>query len=213
MMGTEFLEIFEEWSESYDHTVKGHDIEYRDVFLHYEEILQKVASKANGDILEFGCGTGNLTKVLLTRGFKVTGIDPSTSMRKLALKKIGEETTILSGDFLNYPKDIFCETIVSTYAFHHLTDSEKDEAIAIYSKLLPISGKIVFADTMFESVEEYKKAIEKASNQGFRHLAADLQREYYTTIPILRDILEKHGFAVFFERCNHYVWIMEAVKQ
>ena len=33
-MGNHFVEIFDQWANSYDQTVTGHDLEYRDLFLH-----------------------------------------------------------------------------------------------------------------------------------------------------------------------------------
>ena len=105
------------------------------------------------------------------------------------------------------------QTIASSYAFHHLTDEEKAKAIASYSELLAPGGKIVFADTMYESVEAYQRAITDASQKGFHNLAKDLQSEYYTTIPVLSTIFENNAFDVHFEQCNDFVWIMEGVKK
>jgi putative AdoMet-dependent methyltransferase len=154
-----------------------------------------------------------LTKKLLDKSLNVTGIEPSVPMRKIAKTKLGTKVKILDGDFLHFPEIISIDTIVSTYAFHHLTDKEKDEAIAKYGKLLSKGGRIVFADTMFESVEDYNNAIVKAREDGLHNLAKDLETEYYTTIPLLRTILEKSGFTVSFKRCNHFVWLMEGEKQ
>jgi putative AdoMet-dependent methyltransferase len=211
-MGKEFIELFEHWADSYDSSVSGHDEEYREVFLHYEKILGEVAKRANGHVLEFGVGTGNLTLKLLEKGLTVTGIEPSPSMRKIAKEKLGDKVEIIDGDFLHYPKDISIDTIVSTYAFHHLTDEEKLQAIADYGNLLKEGGKIVFADTMYESENAFKEAISDALSKGFHNLAEDLQREYYTTIPKLRNMLEENGFSSDFERVNDFVWIMEAEK-
>ena len=41
-MGREFIDLFEEWSKSYDDTVSGHDIEYQEVFKHDDRILDSV---------------------------------------------------------------------------------------------------------------------------------------------------------------------------
>jgi putative AdoMet-dependent methyltransferase len=62
-------------------------------------------------------------------------------------------------------------------------------------------------------VEDYTNAIVKAREEGFHNLAKDLETEYYTTIPILRTILERSGFTVGFKRCNDFVWLMEGEKQ
>jgi putative AdoMet-dependent methyltransferase len=212
-LGLEFLDVFEQWAESYDDSVDGHNQEYKEVFAGYEQILEAVAECSIGHVVEFGVGTGNLTKKLLDKSLNVTGIEPSVPMRKIAKTKLGAKVRILDGDFLNFPEIINIDTIVSTYAFHHLTDKEKGEAIAKYGKLLSKGGRIVFADTMFESVEDYNNAIVKAREHGFHNLAKDLKTEYYTTIPILKSILEKSGFTVSFKRCNHFVWLMEGEKR
>lgn len=212
-MGREFLDLFEQWADSYDNTVVGHDPEYKEVFSHYEKILEKVAALSIGHVVEFGVGTGNLTKKLLANGLTVTGIEPSPSMRKIAEEKLNGEAVILDGDFLQFPELKNIDTIVSTYAFHHLTNDEKAQAIAHYGNILSKGGKIVFADTMYESEEDYKSSIVKAKNEGFHNLANDLVTEYYTTIPVLKNILENHSFSVSFKRCNDFVWLMESVKQ
>lgn len=212
-MGREFLDVFEQWADSYDESVGGHNREYKEVFARYEQILEAVTERSIGNVIEFGVGTGNLTKKMLEAGLTITGIEPSLPMRKIAEVKLGTNVKLLDGDFLHFPEIINIDTIVSTYAFHHLTDEEKDEAIAKYGKLLSKGGRIVFADTMFESVEDYKNVIVEAKAEGFHNLAKDLETEYYTTIPNLRTILEKNGFSVGFKRCNNFVWLMEAEKQ
>ncbi len=212
-MGNDFVELFDQWADNYDQSVAGHDLEYRDVFLHYDQILQRVADKSFGHVLEFGPGTGNLTVKLINKGLSVTGVEPSSEMRKLALEKVSGRAEIIEGHFFHYPQNSPFQTIASSYAFHHLTDGEKTEAIASYSILLPSGGKIVFADTMYESVESYQMAIRDASQKGFHHLAKDLQSEYYTTLPVLTAFLNQNGFNVEFEQCNDFVWIMEAIKR
>ncbi|CAH0231906.1 MULTISPECIES: class I SAM-dependent methyltransferase [Peribacillus] len=211
-MGREFIDLFEEWSKSYDDTVSGHDIEYQEVFKHYDRILDSVTDRAHGHVLEFGVGTGNLTERLLRKGLKVSGIEPSPAMREIAVSKLRGKTEIADGDFIDFPKPEQVDSIVSTYAFHHLTDEEKEKAIANYGKLLNTGGKIVFADTMYQSREAHERAIQDARQAGFHNLANDLQTEYYTTIPFLEKALEANGYKVNFERCNQFVWIMEAEK-
>ncbi|WP_026572368.1 class I SAM-dependent methyltransferase [Bacillus sp. UNC438CL73TsuS30] len=212
-MGREFLDLFEQWADSYDDTVIGCDQEYKEVFSGYEEILDLAAFQSSGHVVEFGVGTGNLTKKLLSRGLIVTGIEPSSSMREIALQKLNNQVVVLDGDFLEFPEIKNIDTFVSTYAFHHLTDDEKAAAVEKYSKLLLKGGKIVFADTMYESEEDYNNAIEKAKSEGFHNLANDLATEYYTTIPVLKNILENNGFSVSFKKCNEFVWLMDGVKR
>ncbi|GAA0340775.1 class I SAM-dependent methyltransferase [Bacillus carboniphilus] len=211
-MGREFLDLFDEWAKDYDQAVIGKDPQYVEVFSNYEQILSEVANRSYGKVLEFGVGTGNLTKVLFDQGYDVVGIEPSTEMRKVAKQKLPAHIPIKEGDFLTFPLEKDVTTIVSSYAFHHLTDEEKEKAFNIYSSLLKKQGKVVFADTMFESDRAFTTIIEEAKEKGYNRLAEDLLSEYYTTIPNLKRIAEDTGFTVHFTQLNDFVWILDATK-
>ncbi|MBD7962428.1 class I SAM-dependent methyltransferase [Fictibacillus norfolkensis] len=212
-MGREFIDLFDEWSSSYDETVSGNDQEYKEVFHKYDEILETVVQRSGSVVLEFGVGTGNLSEKLLKSGKQVIGIEPSKGMREKASDR-HPDLTLHDGDFLSFPKlDQEIDTIVSTYAFHHLTDEEKDLAIGQYSQLLKKNGKIVFADTAYLHEDDKKERHEKVRSQGFLNLLKDLQTEYYTTLGVLEDLFKKHDFEVSFKKLNEYVWLMEAVKK
>ncbi|WP_088069292.1 class I SAM-dependent methyltransferase [Gottfriedia luciferensis] len=213
-MGREFLDVFTGWAESYDSFVQGHDPEYKEAFRRYSEILGEIVNRSGKNVLEFGIGTGNLTKLLLDSGRNVYPIEPSPEMRVLASKKLGENIKIYDGDLIEFPKPtIQIDTIVSSYVFHHLTDQEKYEAIKLYNSLLKPGGKIVFADTMFLTETEYENEITKAENANYINLRDDLKREYYPLIPTVRSHFEKNGFDVKFEQYNDFVWIVEAIKK
>ncbi|WP_163971375.1 class I SAM-dependent DNA methyltransferase [Oceanobacillus halotolerans] len=213
-MGREFMTLFDDWASSYDDTIDGADVEYKEVFKHYDIILEEVANRARGNVIEFGVGTGNLSSKIMNKGKKLIGIEPSKAMQDVVKKKY-PQLQVLDGDFLEFPSIPFSvDTIVSTYAFHHLTDDEKERAIKLYAKLLPpTKGKIVFADTIFATEEDKDKAIKEATDKGFTRLAADLKREYYTTIATLQQIFDNQQFDVEFKRMNKFVWLLIAEKQ
>lgn len=212
-MARDFNELFDAWSETYDKTVEGADVEYKEVFAQYELILDEVAKKSKGYIVEFGVGTGNLTERFLKNGFQVYGIEPSEGMRNRAKEKL-PNVPFVEGDFLKFPMpEVKPDTIASTYAFHHLTDEEKRKAIALYGQILNDSGKIVFADTVFTDEAAKQAIIREAENNNHHRLSADLQTEYYTTIPVLEKIFEENGFQVTFKRMNTFVWLMDAEKR
>lgn len=209
-MAEQFNDLFDEWAESYDDTVHGDDLEYQEVFRNYETILQTITDRAQGFVIEFGVGTGNLTKKLFEKKLEVVGIEPSSNMRKIALQKL-PNVQIMKGNFLSFPNpDKKVDTIVSSYAFHHLTDIEKEQAIRLYTSILKTDGKIVFGDTIFENEHAQEEAFLQAKSKNYHRLAGDLNTEYYTTIPKLEQILHAHGFITSFEQINDFVWIMEA---
>lgn len=211
-MSEQFNELFDRWSADYDDTVAGHDLEYKEVFKYYHEILQTIADKAEGTVIEFGVGTGNLTEKLVKKGLNVIGIEPSNKMREIAQQKL-PSTTIHKGHFLAFPSiDQPVDTIVSSYAFHHLTDEEKEQAIQGFGSLLNKGGKIVFGDTIFQSLTAKEQAYQRANDQHYYRLAKDLNTEYYTTIPRLDDLLRTHHFTSHFEQFNDFVWVMESTK-
>lgn len=211
-MGREFIPLFDDWAEFYEDTVSGLDLEYKEVFENYENILQTVALKSKGTVLEFGVGTGNLTQKLISLGRVVYGVEPSIAMREKANTRF-KNLQLYDGDFISFPKlPGKVDSIVSTYAFHHLTDEEKDEALKVYSTLLDDQGKVVFADTAFSNEESREERHRIVKEQGFENLLADLKREYYTTLETLKRLFEKNGFQVTFKKMNTYVWLMEAVK-
>jgi len=212
-MGREFIHIFDGWANTYDDSVAGQDEQYAKVFENYEGILKAVAEQVKpGIILEFGVGTGNLTEELLQAGFHVIGIEPSDAMRELAKEK-HPGLSLLEGDFIDYPKIEKVDTIVSTYAFHHLTDSEKETAIKQFAQQLKENGKVVFGDTMFTSDLHRMAVIKEAKDKGYAELAADLDREYYPTIDLLRNIFTLHGFDVTFRQMNDFAWLVVATKK
>ncbi|MFK3938351.1 class I SAM-dependent DNA methyltransferase [Alkalihalobacillus sp. NPDC078783] len=211
-MENDFTELFNEWAHTYDDTVGGRDAEYRDVFHLYEDILDEVVLHSKGLVLEFGVGTGNLSERFLNKGIPLVGIEPSEKMREKALHK-NPTLLLYEGNFLQFPSfEQQIDTIVSTYAFHHLTDQEKQKAFQLYHKTLSSEGQIVFADTMFETEESKQHMIQHAKARGFHRLACDLQSEFYTTLPALSQMAQSTGFSITYKPLNAFVWLMIAKK-
>ncbi|EDP67560.1 hypothetical protein CAT7_05413 [Carnobacterium sp. AT7] len=212
-MGREFLGIFTEWSSDYDDFVEGKDPEYQAVFEGYSTILKEIVRRSGLNVLEFGIGTGNLTQELILAGKWVFPVEPSEEMRKIAKTKLPNEIVIYDGDMQQYPSPTKqLDTIVSSYVFHHLTDKEKSLALKDYANQLEVGGKVIFADTMFESQATNEQAIAQAKQKQFYALAKDLEREYYPLIPTLKELFEQAGFRVAFHQMNEYVWIVEGTK-
>ena len=127
-------------------------------------------------------------------------------MRKIASEKY-PDIKFIPGTFLSLPIE---NNIISSYAFHHLTDDEKEEAVILFKNKLKKDGVMVIADTMYESEESKKNILKDAETSHCLSLLHDLETEFYSTHEVLKDIFEKEDFKVSFLQMNKYVWILTA---
>jgi cysteine synthase A len=188
--------------------------EYEEVFKNYTEILNEtvkhVLKYKGATVLDIGAGTGNLTTVASKAGYNVIGIEPNSKMRDIATEKY-PSISFISGTFLSLPIDSnSVDAIINSYAFHHLTDSEKKESVKILKSKLRNDGTIIITDTMYDSIESKESIIKDAYNKKFTALAHDLETEFYTTHDVLTEIFESEGFTVSYQQMNKFVWILTA---
>lgn len=212
-MGREFLDIFTDWANDYDDFVAGKNEEYKEVFSGYTDILRELVKRSGDSVMEFGIGTGNLTRRLLAAGKDVYPIEPSMEMQKLANAKLMGIVEIVDGDMQDFPMPPHkVDTILSSYVFHHLQTGEKAEVLKKYYDILETGGSVIFADTMFMDQDYFDEKIAEAVQNKFYDLAEDLRREYYPLIPELYRQFKDAGFTVSYTEMNPYVWIVEGKK-
>ncbi|AMA71878.1 MULTISPECIES: class I SAM-dependent methyltransferase [Aneurinibacillus] len=212
----QFNHVFEQWADQYDKTVFEKKDEYAEVFQGYEQILRTVVEELNlpagSRVLEIGVGTGNLTAHLLEKEWDVYGVDPSPDMRRIAARKL-PHFTVADGHFLSIPEEIGkVDGIVSTYAFHHLTDAQKARAIQELADRLTEKGMIVFADTAYADEEARDAIHERVRSQGALTLLNDLQTEYYPLLSTVKEAFEDVGLRFSARQLNRYVWLMIGKK-
>jgi putative AdoMet-dependent methyltransferase len=124
----------------------------------YHDVLAWVISEARIDsssrVLELGSGTGNLS-CLLDRSGELVCVDLSERMEAIARSKSGHlvNRRFIKADILevfDYERAPF-DSVISTYAIHHLTDEEKRLLFAkIFTGLVP-GGRAVFGDLMLRT--------------------------------------------------------------
>lgn len=123
-----------------DENIKVHNIEaitydalHSEIFNKYEQkkneddikfIIEQISTK-NPSALDIGCGTGNLSLMLLRYGFSVTGVDISKEMLNvLRSKTTNESIRLIESDIDNFLRkqmqkyDVICFSSV----LHHLPD-------------------------------------------------------------------------------------------
>ena len=141
---------FDKWSETYDEDIKD---EKTYPFVGYSDIVEEIIYQAEGEkILDLGVGTGNISKILYDKGYKITGLDFSTEMINKAKEKMpdGEFIVFDGNDSLPRFVEDF-DTVIMNYFIHHFNYMKQSEII---EGLMNISKKIIIGDVMTKTKEE-----------------------------------------------------------
>lgn len=149
---------FNLWANDYDRTVQLSEENNEYPFAGYKEMLNRIFNEAmqkeESAILDIGFGTGILTAKLYDHGHLIDGIDFSEEMIVIAQEKM-PKARLIQADITNgLPEPIAgssYDTIISTYALHHLTDGEKTAFIETLLAHLKPDGKIFIGDIAFRT--------------------------------------------------------------
>jgi len=86
-------------------------------------------TEGSSHILEIGCGTGRVLKPLLAKGHRVTGVDISPEMLKVAGQKLSPHITSGQLDLVEHNfcmsalKGVYDRILITFYTFNYLTSS------------------------------------------------------------------------------------------
>jgi ubiquinone/menaquinone biosynthesis C-methylase UbiE len=151
--------VYEDFAKVYDELMQ--EIDY-DEWADYLFRMTLNASIPIKKILEFGCGTGNITLRLAQKGFDVTAVDLSEDMLTVADEKAEEQgidnVRFFKGDMSNFKiDDTFDAVMVCCDSFNYLENLEKVESfIACASEALRPGGLLMFD---MNTPEKYKETI------------------------------------------------------
>jgi len=97
------------------------------------------------EVMDLACGTGNLTRELLARGYRVKGLDSSPQMLEVAREKL-PGTEFFQGDFLSWGLDEDFDAIACIFDSLNniLVDEEMVMALREASEHLRPGGILVF---------------------------------------------------------------------
>ena len=111
------------------------------------------------NLIEIGCGSGNFTRILISKGYSVTAIDPSIQMIKLAKKKIKSNKAKFlnckSTEIKTEKKFDLALSLFHVFSYH-TTKNEINLFFKNLSKVLKIGGLIIF-DFWFKPAVIYLK--------------------------------------------------------
>ena len=209
------MALFDQWASTYDQTVYA--AEPADGFEQYDLILSTVADLAGvgpgSRVLDVGAGTGNLTLAVAATGAEVTAVEPSAEMRRVAGEKLGRQR-VLDGHFRSLPvANETCDAIVSTYAFHHLTDEQKRLGVQELKRALKPGGRVVIGDIAWADETARQQMIDRFVRQGKLDLVREMEEEYYPLIEVLRTMFQEGGFQVTVRQMTDWVWVLRGVKE
>jgi len=158
-----------------------YDSIHPEIFNHFEQSRMKNELKFmhkkirdNGlRALDIGCGTGNVTLKLARLGYRVSGIDISTSMLDILNKKIRsmgleKEIRLINAnidDFLKDPQDRNYDIITISSVLHHLP-----EYLSTLSNLLNNIKKGGFLFIVHEPTANFFQPEDKISRKCLREL-------------------------------------------
>ena len=155
---------FDLWANEYEQTVQISEDNNLYPFAGYKEILNLIFNEAmqveKSRVLDIGFGTGTLASKLYDNYHTVDGIDFSPEMIAIAQPKMPEANLVEWDISTGMPAALAhnkYDTIISTYALHHLEDKEK---VAFIQELLPLltaDGKIQIGDIAFQTRAQLEK--------------------------------------------------------
>ncbi|MEV5015022.1 class I SAM-dependent methyltransferase [Streptomyces sp. NPDC053780] len=105
-----------------------------------------------GDLLDLGCGTGSLSLLAAEQGHRVTGVDQSPAMVKLARAKLaGRDAVFLAGDAAAPPVgEQRFDTVLVRHVLWTLPDPGR--ALRHWRQLLRPGGRLVLVEGVWGTV-------------------------------------------------------------
>lgn len=97
---------------------------------------------AQAKILDIGCGPGNFTQYLVSKGFQVEGIDIAAEMLRVARTHL-PQVTFTQGDLsaLPYPDQSF-DAVFSAYSLIHVAQADIAKTIIGLQRILTSKGLV-----------------------------------------------------------------------
>jgi trans-aconitate 2-methyltransferase len=122
------------------------------------EVLDRLVLRGDETVLDAGCGTGNVTRVLherLQRG-RVIAVDAAPSMVEQARELLPADVEVRQADLLELSLDEPVDAVLSTATFHWIGDH--DRLFANLHAALKPGGRLVAQCGGHGNVEEVKRA-------------------------------------------------------
>lgn len=128
---------------------------YRLYYEYWHQEMTKVLSNTDSDILECGCGTGELLSYLERQGVNAIGFDLSLEMVQ---QYIEDKGNVFLGDmqFLPFSSEVF-DAVICKGSLHHVDDPVK--GLQEICRVLKKEGKVIISEPCRDSKVWKKMAL------------------------------------------------------
>lgn len=138
---------YEFLSQIYDDLMQ--DVNYKQWTEYIIGLIQEQGENPK-NILELGCGTGNITVELLEKGYEVVGVDMSEEMLEIAeekTEKYGDKAILIEQDITELDFDVYeIDTVIAVNdTFNYILEKEKLKNLLAYlHPRIKTGGQLVF---------------------------------------------------------------------
>ncbi|MEK4236044.1 MULTISPECIES: class I SAM-dependent methyltransferase [unclassified Paenibacillus] len=174
-----------------------------------ESLIELLRPQPGEQIVDWGCGTGDLAAAIAASGATVTGIDASAEMIQTARDKHPQLNFILA-DGQNYVAEQPVDAVFSNAALHWLTDA--NGAAASITASLRTGGRFV---AEFGGLGNIASIITELPN-AFTAIGCSDKLQlpwYFPSIGQYTTLLEQHGLTVDLALCFDRPTPLEAGEQ
>lgn len=172
----------------------------------YSIILQKMENFRFANVLDVGCGTGEILKRIHRRYPEVslTGVDISEKMLEVAKVKIGNKATLLWADAEMLPfSDATFDLIVCSDSFHHYPNPQK--VLAEFRRVLKGGGNLLICDySIGFPLRQLMNLFIRFSHDGDVHI--------YSKEEITKLVIQASFSNIQYERTNATAFIITGEK-
>ena len=146
-----------------------------------------VASLSGKNVLDVGCGAGQITDYLTQKGLNVIGLDFSQELLKIAKQNFPNSKFVLA-DICDYEQETKVDGIITKDTLFHLSDEDLIHVLLKFKRLLKPNGNIcIIMDTPKETGENiFVEELDHKHQVYYNYLSAEK----------LKILLEKTGFNV-----------------
>ena len=180
------------------------------VWHHGDKLIELLRPKPGEQILDLGCGTGQLTKKIAEVGAIVTGIDNSPTMIEQAIKNYPDLQFLLA-DGANFSFEKPFDAVFSNAALHWMKEAKL--VIHCIWQALKSGGRFVAEFGGKGNVQQIVTAIENVFSQRGYPVNPELNPWYFPSIGEYATLLEQQGFHVTYAALLERPTQLEAGEQ